>query len=94
MAWGFIQQNINERIYQKFVKAKELDDSVLAGEAVKELAELYKEMFKLDNARNILLDLAKEYVSYDMMKKVTDEQYGEGVAEYIAKAINVYYGIK
>ena len=63
MAWGFIQQNINERIYQKFVKAKELDDSVLAGEAVKELAELYKEMFKLDNARNILLDLAKEYVS-------------------------------
>ena len=65
----------------------------MAGEAVKELAELYKEMFKLDNARNILLDLAKEYVTYDMMKKVTDEQYGEGAAEYIAKAIREYYGI-
>ena len=87
------QQNTNELIYQKFVKAKKLDDSVLAEEAVKELAELYKDMFKLDNARNILLDLAKEYVTYDMMKKVTDEQYGEGAAEYIAKAIREYYGI-
>ena len=88
------QQNTNELIYQKFVKAKEQDDSVLAEEAVKELAELYKDMFKLDNSRNILLDLANEYVSFDKMKKVTDEQYGEGTAEYIAKAIKGYYGIK
>ena len=88
------QQNTNELIYQKFVKAKEQDDSVLAEEAVKELAELYKDMFKLDNSRNILLDLANEYVSFNKMKKVTDEQYGEGAAEYIAKAIKRYYGIK
>ena len=88
------QQNTNELIYQKFVKAKEQDDSVLAEEAVKELAELYKDMFKMDNSRNILLDLANEYVSFDKMKKVTDEQYGEGAAEYIAKAIKRYYGIK
>ena len=88
------QQNTNELIYQKFVKAKEQDDSVLAEEAVKELAELYKDMFKLDNSRNILLDLANEYVTFDKMKKVTDEQYGEGAAEYIAKAIKRYYGIK
>lgn len=88
------KQNTNELIYQKFVKAKEQDDSVLAEEAVKELAELYKDMFKLDNSRNILLDLANEYVSFDKMKKVTDEQYGEGAAEYIAKAIKRYYGIK
>ena len=88
------QQNTNELIYQKFVKAKEQDDSVLAEEAVKELAELYKDMFKMDNSRNILLDLANEYVSFDKMKKVTDEQYGEGTAEYIAKAIKGYYGIK
>ena len=88
------QQNTNELIYQKFVKAKEQDDSVLAEEAVKELAELYKDMFKLDNSRNILLDLANEYVSFDKMKKVTDEQYGEGTAEYIAKAIKGHYGIK
>ena len=88
------KQNTNELIYQKFVKAKEQDDSVLAEEAVKELAELYKDMFKLDNSRNILLDLANEYVSFDKMKKVTDEQYGEGAAEYIAKAIVRYYGIE
>ena len=88
------QQNTNELINQKFVKAKEQDDSVLAEEAVKELAELYKDMFKLDNSRNILLDLAYEFVSFDKMKKVTDEQYGEGAAEYIAKAIKRYYGIK
>ena len=88
------KQNTNELIYQKIVKAKEQDDSLFAEEAVKELAELYKDMFKLDNSRNILLDLANEYVSFDKMKKVTDEQYGEGAAEYIAKAIKRYYGIK
>ena len=88
------QQNTNELIYQKFVKAKEQDDSVLAEEAVKELAELYKDMFKMDNSRNILLDLANEYVSFDKMKKVTDDQYGEGTAEYITKAIKGYYGLK
>ena len=31
--------------------------------------------------------LANEYVTFDKMKKVTDEQYGEGAAEHIAKAI-------
>lgn len=87
------QQNRNELIYQKFVKAKEQGEYTLAEEAVKELAELYKEMFKLDNARNILLDLAKEYQNYDMMKKVTDEQYGEGAAEFIANSIKKYYGV-
>ena len=87
------QQDRNELIYQKFAKAKERGERALAEEAVTELAELYKEMFKLDNARNILLDLAKEYQSYDMMKKATDEQYGEGVAEYVANSIKEYYGV-
>lgn len=34
----------------------------MAHSAVEMLAENYKTMFALDNARNILLDLAKEYL--------------------------------
>lgn len=86
------QQDKNDLVYKKFVKAKEENNDMLAEEAVKELAEVYKEMFMLDNARNILIDLAKEYETYEMMKKATDEQYGEGVSIYIAHAIKNYYG--
>lgn len=87
------QQDKNDLVYKKFVKAKEENNDMLAEEAVKELAEVYKEMFMLDNARNILIDLAKEYETYEMMKKTTDEQYGEGVSIYIANAIRNYYGV-
>ena len=47
----------------------------------------------LDNARNILLDLAKEYLQKQKLAEVTDSQYGEGCSEYAAQAIRKYYGI-
>ena len=50
-------------------------------------------MFKLDNARSILLDLAKEYLQGEKLAETTDAVYGEGCAEYIANAINKYYGL-
>ena len=62
-------------------------------ESVERLAENYKAMFKLDNARNILLDLAKEYLQGEKLAETTDGTYGEGCAEYIANAINKYYGL-
>ena len=83
----------NEAIYQQFVKAKLGNDKELAIEAVRKLAENYKAMFCLENARNILLDLAKEYLQKDQLAEVTDSQYGAGVAEYIGHMINIYYGI-
>ena len=87
------EQDENEEIYKLLVKAKETNDADLEKEAVSRLAECYKKLFHLDNARNILLDLAKEYLQFDKLAEVTDSQYGAGSADYIAKAIQRYYGI-
>lgn len=62
--------------------------------AVEMLAENYKKMFVLDNARNILLDLAKEYLDNAKLAEITDEQFGVGCSEYVANSIKRYYGIR
>ena len=83
----------NDMIYRQFASAKEKNDQMLATDAVKKLAQNYKEMFRLDNARSILIDLAKEYAQGEKLAEVTDQQYGEGISAYIANAINGYYGV-
>lgn len=86
------EQDENKVIYELFMKAKGDDDAQLAREAVERLAENYKRIFCLDNARNILLDLAKEYLTMEKLAEVTDSQFGAGCAEYVAHAIQRYYG--
>ncbi len=87
------EQEENAKIYRQFMEAKEAGDGELAHSAVERLAENYKEMFVLDNARNILLDLAKEYLQNGKLAEATDSQFGEGCAEYVAQAIQNYYGV-
>ena len=86
-------QDENAKIYKQFMVAKETGNMEMAHSAVEMLAENYKTMFMLNNARNILIDLAKEYSSNEKLAEVTDKQYGAGCAEYIAKAIKLYYGL-
>lgn len=86
-------QEKNAQIYRQFITARETDNAELANLAVEQLAENYKEMFRLDNARNILLDLAKEYLQYPKLAEATDSQYGEGCSQYVAHAILRYYGV-
>lgn len=81
-----------ELIYRQFAQAKESNSTVLATDAVEKLADNYKAMFHLDNARNILLDLAKEYAKEEGLATATDTQYGEGVSAFIANTIQHYYG--
>ena len=57
------------------------------------LAENYKKMFALDNARSILLDLSKEYLQNSKLAEITDSQFGIGCSEYVANAIKRYYGM-
>ena len=57
------------------------------------LQRIIKQCLCINNARNILIDLAKEYSSNEKLAEVTDKQYGAGCAEYIAKAIKLYYGL-
>lgn len=87
------EQDENAEIYRQFMNAKETCHTDLARSAVEKLAENYKKMFLLDNARNILLDLAKEYLQNGKLAEVTDNQYGAGCSAYVAHAIRDYYGI-
>jgi len=87
------EQDENAKIYKRFMAAKEADNMNMAHSAVEMLAENYKTMFALDNARNILLDLAKEYLQKAKLAEITDSQYGTGCSEYVAHAIFHYYGV-
>ena len=87
------EQEENAKIYKQFMTAKETDDMDMAHSAVELLAENYKTMFALDNARNILLDLAKEYLLSQKLAEATDSQFGKGCSEYVAHAIQHYYGV-
>lgn len=86
------QQNENSEVHRQLIQARETVNIDLEKDAVAKLAEGYKAMFKLDNARTILLDLAKEYLRGEKLAEATDNQYGEGSAQYIAQAIQRYYG--
>lgn len=86
------QQNENVEIYKQLMQAKNTGNATLEKEAVAKHAELYKKMFKLDNARALLLDLAKEYMEHEKLAEATDNQFGKGCAEYTAQAIQRYYG--
>ena len=86
------EQDENARIYKQFMAAKEAGNMDMAHSAVEMLAENYKTMFALDNARNILLDLAKEYLQGEKLAEATDSQFGKGCSEFLAHAIQHYYG--
>lgn len=87
------EQDENAEIYKEFMAAKESGDENAAKEAVERLAENYKKMFRLNNARNILLDLANEYLKFPKLAEKTDNQFGVGCSEYVAYAIQKYYGV-
>lgn len=87
------EQDENGKIYQQFMTAKETNNADMAVSAVEMLAGNYKKMFALDNARNILLDLAKEYLQNSKLAEVTDNKFGKGCSEYVAYAIQKYYGV-
>ena len=75
------------------MEVKESGNESAQRELVERLAKNYKKMFHLDNARNILLDLAKEYLNYPELAEITDNQFGVGCSEYVAHAIQKYYGV-
>lgn len=87
------EQDENEAIYGLFMAAKKDNNKQLAKEAVEKLAENYKRLFHLDNARSILLDLADEYLRKEKLAEATDCQFGKGCSAYVADAIQNYYGI-
>ena len=85
-------QKENNEIYEQFFQLIGTDDSEAEERLVSRLVECFKGMFHLDNARAMLLDLAKEYLENEKLREANDNIYGKGTAEYTAKAIKSYYG--
>lgn len=87
-------QKENKAIYEQFFQLIGTDDIEAEKRLVTRLVECFKGMFHLDNARAMLLDLATEYLQNDKLREASDGIYGKGSAEYIAQAIQRYYGVE
>lgn len=86
----------NDAIYYDFAKAKQNADDNLALNCVARLAKNYKSMFRLENARYLLLKVANDYLDEQKNPEViskTEEKFGVGITSYIGLAIKRYYGI-
>ena len=82
-----------DNIYKQFALIMEKQDVDMETECVKKLAESYKKLLRVDNARYVLLKTADDYLSNGVLTEVTDKQYGSGVTKYIGEAIKCYYGV-
>lgn len=87
------QRDEMNRVYEKFATAMKNSDEEMAMEAVKELGESCKGFVKVENARALLLEIAKDYLNHSQLEEGTDKAYGKGVTKYIGLAICRYYGM-
>lgn len=88
----------NDEIYRQFAKAQETNNEHLALNAVERLIDNSKHMFRLDNARYLMLKMAEHYlhsqdVMYSEVHDAINKKYGTGITEYIGHAIQRYYGV-
>ena len=88
------QKNEMDLIYKQFACAMESSDEDMSMKAVKRLGKSCKNLFKMDNARVLLLEMAKDYLNHSQLEEDTDKQYGKGVTKYIGSAIYRYYGVE
>ena len=86
-------QNDIDNIYKQFALVMEKQDADMEAECVKKLAESYKKLLRVDNARYVLLKTADDYLGNSVLAEATDKQYGQGVTKYIGEAIKHYYGV-
>lgn len=81
-----------DNIYKQFAIAMEKQDADMETECVGKLAESYKKLLRVDNARYVLLKTADDYLGNGVLSEATDKQFGQGVTKYIGEAIKRYYG--
>lgn len=81
-------------VYEQFSVAMAHSDEKLAMKSVKALGESCKNMFRVENPRALLLEVAKDYLNHSKLEEATDKQYGKGVTKYIGSVIYRYYGVE
>lgn len=87
-------QKETDEIYRQFAEAMKFKDEAQKKDAVRRLAESSKAMWHIENTRYYLLRLAETFGQNGALIKATDEQYGEGVVQYMVEATREYYGVE
>lgn len=82
-----------DEIYRQFAEAMQTGDEDLKEEALRRLAESNKAVWHFENVRYYLLQLADTFERIPELIEATDKEYGEGVTQYMAKAIREHYGV-
>lgn len=85
------QQAQMDALYRAFAALGE-DDSAGEQALMASLDGLYRAMFRLENPRMLLLEVAAHDAAGGSMAEATDRQYGAGVAARLARAIRRYEG--
>lgn len=81
-----------ERITRKLAKRKDTPvDSPEVTALMKEYDSVVKDMFHLDDASKMMLDMAATYRSNQEIQMVQDKMYGEGITEFLAKVMEAFY---
>lgn len=86
-------QKETDDIYKMFATAMQSDDNVLKESAVKRLAACNKAMWRIENVRFFLLQMAEQMETTEALSEATDMQYGQGVTMYVVHAIREHYGV-
>ena len=85
-------QNRVDAIIKKLMEKKEKDIfSLEVKEVIGEYGFVMKQCYQMKNEKAMMLELAASYKSDEKLRKVLDEDYGEGTAEFIADAIRAFY---
>lgn len=86
-------QNRFDNIMQKLAKKKAADLPVTSFE-VKELIGEYgfaiRQLYQIKNEKDMMLSIAPIYKD-KRVKVATDEQYGDGMADFFVQAIEAFY---
>ena len=72
-------------------KKEEPVDSPEVTSLIEAYDAVVKEMFQLEDASQMMLDMAATYRSNPEIQAVQDEMYGEGVTVFLAKVMEAFY---
>ena len=85
-------QNRIDSIMRKLAGQKGKDVAAFEVKAIiGEYDFVAKQLYQMPDVRLMMLEMAELYLSDDKMITATNAQYGEGVAEYFARALKEFY---
>ena len=85
------QKQLDEIMRKLAEKKEEPVDSPEVTILMEEYDSVVKEMFQMDDASRIMLDMAATYRSNPEIQSVQDEMYGKGVTVFLAKVMEAFY---